>query len=421
MTQGNDLRIQVPKAARDLLNPARYLVLAGGRGSGKSHFFANLLVARCVRDKGIRALCVREVQKSIKESVKRLIEDKIISLGLSSQFDVLQNEIRTPGGGTISFTGMNQHNSESVKSFEAASICWIEEAQTLSSISLELIRPTIRMPGSQLWFSMNPRSPTDPVYDFFFGLKPPENAVIRRLLYSDNPWFPPELHEERIHDMSTNRDRYGHIWLGELEPTVVGAIWDRATLHTCRLQNVPPDIERIVVAVDPAVSAEAHSDEHGIVAAGRQGEKAYVLEDASLKGSPRQWAERAIQTYDKWDADAIVVERNQGGDMVKHTLHTVRPGVPVIEVVATRGKHVRAEPIAALYAAGRVHHVGTFDRLEDQYCQITAAGYEGEGSPDRADAAIWALTELLPPLMRKSHGDIDWDKSETSGRGWLGS
>ena len=126
-----------------------------------------------------------------------------------------------------------------------------------------------------------------------------------------------------------------------------------------------------------------------------------MLDDTSMKGSPRQWAERAIATFDKWSADAIVVERNQGGDMVKHTLKNVRPDLPVIEVVATRGKHVRAEPIAALYSMGRISHVGTFDKLEDQMCQMTAGGYEGNGSPDRCDALVWAITELMPSIVRK--------------------
>jgi phage terminase large subunit-like protein len=126
--------------------------------------------------------------------------------------------------------------------------------------------------------------------------------------------------------------------------------------------------------------------------------RGYVLDDTSTRGGPRHWAERAIATMDRWDADAIIVERNQGGDMVKHTLQSVRPTVNVLEVVATRGKHVRAEPIAALYSLDRVSHVGTFSKLEDQMCQMTAAGYEGAGSPDRVDALVWAMTELFPSV-----------------------
>jgi phage terminase large subunit-like protein len=126
-----------------------------------------------------------------------------------------------------------------------------------------------------------------------------------------------------------------------------------------------------------------------------------VLEDGSLRGSPQQWATRAVQLYDKWDADAIVVERNQGGDMCREVIRTVRPTIPIVEVVATRGKHVRAEPIAALYAAGRISHVGTFPVLENQLCLITSAGYEGDGSPDHADANIWLFSQLFPSIVNK--------------------
>lgn len=370
---------------------------------------------------GARGVCIREVQRDLKESAKLLIEDRLAEFGCSSQFDSLKSEIRTPGNGLIIFRGMNDYTADSIKSLEDFDWAWIEEAQTLSARSLELLRPTMRKSGSEMWFGWNPRNPSDPVDQFFRGLTPPHNAIVVRANYADNPWFPKELEDERQLDEKNNRDRYGHIWLGDYEPMVVGALWDRATLHACRIETVPTDLERIVVAVDPPISSEPGSDEAGIVGAGRRDQTAYVIKDSSLRGTPRQWAERAIQLFDELSADAIVVERNQGGDMVKHTLYTVRPGVPVIEVVATRGKHVRAEPIASLYPVGRVKHCGTFDRLEDQMCQTTAAGYEGKGSPDRLDAMVWALTELLPPLMRKSHGDIDWDKSETSGRGWLGS
>ncbi len=123
-----------------------------------------------------------------------------------------------------------------------------------------------------------------------------------------------------------------------------------------------------------------------------------MLNDVTTRGGPHQWAVCAIAAYDRYDADAIVIEINQGGDMVRHTLQTVRPNLPIIEVRATRGKHVRAEPIAALYTMGRISHVGVFPELEDQMCLMTAGGFEGEGSPDRVDALVWGLTELFPSL-----------------------
>ena len=403
------LEIQTPKAFAPFLQAKRYKAAFGGRGSGKSHFFAEDIVDTAIRRKGLRVVCVREVQKSLKESAKRLIEDKITLHGVWPLFGgkPRNDHIITPGGGVILFQGMQDHTAESIKSLEGFDIAWVEEAQTLSDLSLEFLRPTIRKPGSELWFSWNPRSATDAVDQFFRGLQPPDNAIIQRVNYDANPFFPPELEAERMHDKQAKRDRYAHIWLGEYEPMAIGAIWDRQTIHANRRRDLPK-LNRIVVAVDPAVSAEIGSDENGIVCAGiGEDNRGYVIDDASMKGTPRQWAERAIATYDRWDADAIVVERNQGGDMVKHTLKSVRPDVPVIEVVATRGKHVRAEPIAALYSMGRISHVGTFDKLEDQMCQMTAAGYEGNGSPDRCDALVWAITDLMPSIVRKDDAS-DW-------------
>lgn len=347
---------------------------------------------------GTRAVCVREIQKSLKESVKRLLEDKITALGVADRFEVLNTEIKAPGGGLIIFQGLQDHTSESIKSLEGFSIAWCEEAQALSARSLELLRPTIRSPGSEIWFSLNPRSAVDPVYALFFGEKPPPNSIIIRANWSDNPFFPAELEAERAFDRTAKPDRYGHIWEGDLEPVAVGAIWDRATLHQHRRADLP-GLARIVVAVDPAVSATPGSDEHGIVVVGVGHDgRGYVLDDATTRGTPHQWASRALAAMDRWSADSIVIERNQGGDMCKHTLHSVRPYVRVIEVTATRGKHVRAEPIAALYSLGRVSHVGSFTALEDQMCRMTAAGYEGDGSPDRVDALVWGLTELFPTV-----------------------
>lgn len=356
---------------------------------------------RCIERPGSRGVCIREVQKTLKESAKRLIEDKIEALGLGQHFDVLTSEIKTPGGGVILFQGMQDHTAESIKSLEGFDWAWVEEAQTLSSKSLELLRPTIRAPESELWFTWNPRNATDPVDQFFRGGSAPPNSVIVEANYYDNPFFPPELEQERAFDEEHKRERYGHIWLGHYEPVAIGAIWDRANLNQHRRKD-PAKLTRIVVGIDPAVSSDAGADEHGIVvcALGNDG-RGYVLDDYSLRGTPRQWAERAVAAFDRYEADAIVIEVNQGGEMCKATLQSVRKTLPVIEVRASRGKHVRAEPISALYSVGRVSHVGTFPELEDQMCRMTAKGFEGEGSPDRCDALVWAMTELFPQLVRE--------------------
>lgn len=393
------LDIQTPRVFVPLLKPARNKGAHGGRGSGKSFFFAGLAVDMHLAHQGRRTVCIREVQKSLKESAKLLIEDQISRMDVADHFNVRVDEIRTPGDGLIIFRGMQDYSAETIKSLEGFDCAWCEEAQTLSAKSLELLRPTIRRPNSELWFSWNRRSPSDPVDDFLIGQKP-ENSVVVKADWRDNPFFPDVLAAEREHDRAHNRHRYAHIWEGEYEPAVVGAIWDRTTINQYRISELP-ELERIVVGVDPAVSSDAGSDMHGIVVAGLAEKRGYVLEDASMRGNPRQWAVRAIAMYDKWEADAIVIEINQGGDMVRHTLQTVRPGIRVVEVRATKGKHVRAEPIAALYQTGQVSHAGTFPGLEDQMCATTASGYEGPGSPDAMDAAVWALTELFPRVVRR--------------------
>lgn len=400
------------------MRPSRYKALYGGRGSAKSHFFAEAMVGNAASNSGFRAVCIREVQKSLKESAKRLIEDKIEALNCSGRFDVLNDSIKTPGGGVIVFQGMQDHTAESIKSLEGFNVAWVEEAQTLSARSLEMLRPTIRAPGSELWFSWNPRSASDPVDSFFRGLSPPDNAIIRKINYDQNRFFPAELEEERVYDRQHNPDRYAHIWLGEYEPMAVGAIWDRQTLHEHRRAEAP-DLERILVAIDPAVSPESGSNEHGIIVGGLGADRrGYVLADYTMKGAPRQWADRALAAYDRYEADAIVIERNQGGDMCRAVIEAARPGVRIIEVTATRGKHVRAEPISALYHLGRVSHVGTFEELESQMCQMTAAGYEGEGSPDRCDALVWLMTELFPQVVAPKQQPMHAEPMGVGG--WMG-
>ena len=392
--------IKIPEAFESLFVPSRYKAYYGGRGSAKSHSFAVAAQVRAA-EAPLRILCAREVQKSIKDSVKQLLDDKIKAHDLQHLFTSMRDEIRGVNGSKFLFVGLQDMSIDQIKSFEGIDIVWVEEAQTISARSLEVLIPTIRKPCSELWFSWNPRHASDPVDSLFRGPNVPANSIISRVNYDDNPFFPKELDAERQFDRTAKAQRYGHIWLGDYEPIAIGAIWNRLSLHEGRRQDAP-QLGRVLVAVDPAVSAKPGSDEHGIIVGGLgEDQRGYILDDLSTRGVPSKWAERAIAGFDRYDADAIVIEVNQGGDMVRHTLESVRPGLPIIEVRASRGKHVRAEPIAALYALGRVSHVGTFPELEDQMCKMTAAGYEGEGSPDRCDAMVWLLSELFPDLTRK--------------------
>lgn len=207
------LRIQTPRVFVPLLVPARYKGAHGGRGSGKSHFFAEMLIERCLAEK-INAVCVREIQKSLAQSVKKLLEDKIEALGVGHLFEVQEALIKTPHGGMIIFQGMQNHTADSIKSLEGYDIAWVEEAQSLSQRSLDLLRPTIRKEGSELWFSWNPNQSTDPVDVLLRGDDLPPGAVVVQANYSDNPFLPDVLRDEMAYDRGRDPDKYAHIWMG---------------------------------------------------------------------------------------------------------------------------------------------------------------------------------------------------------------
>ncbi len=206
-------------------------------------------------------------------------------------------------------------------------------------------------------------------------------------------------------------ERYGGTRLGrqelagEILEDIPGALWNRESIDKGRLSEAPI-LDRVYVAVDPAVSNNEGSDEHGIVVVGMARDKdgyarGYVLEDGTIRGSPEDWARKAISLFRSWDADKIIAEKNQGGDMVLGTLKAVDRSVPVELVHATKGKAVRAEPISALYEQGRVHHVGEFDKLEDQMCLFSIDNLRSlsNGSPDRVDALVWGLTKLFDKIV----------------------
>ena len=395
-----------------LLGKARYKGAFGGRASGKSTFFAEMMIELCVEHSGLRCLCVREVQKSLKDSAKKLLEDRIDALKVPG-FKVLDDRIITPGNGHILFYGMKDHTADSVKSIEGVNVAWFEEAQTATETSLEVLGPTVRgthktFGDAELWYSWNPRHASDPIEQMLRGSVPPENAIVVKANYCDNPFYPEVLENDRLKDKKQKPDRYPHIWLGEYEPAAVGAIFNRTNIHENRREEAP-EMGRIVVALDPAVSSESGANENGIVVAGKgEDGRGYVLDDFTTHGPPKKWAERALAAYDLYDADAIIAEVNQGGDMVEHTIKALRPGVRVIKVRATKGKHVRAEPISALYDLNKISHVGSFPDLEGQMCQVTAQGYEGEGSPDRC-IAKGELVETINgpcPIEDISVGDM---------------
>lgn len=257
-----ELRLKTAEVFEPLLPPARDKVAHGGRGSGKSHFFAELLIEDCLAEpgdsggEGLRSVCIREVQKDLAQSSKLLLETKLGQLGLSEAdgFKVFRDVITTPGDGIVIFKGMNDYTADSIKSLEGFKRGWWEEAQGATQHSINLYRPTMRASGSQMWWSFNPRRKVDPVDRMFRGAEKPTGAVVVQANWRDNPWFTKELEQERLDCLRMNPDQYDHIWEGGYVSVVDGAYFAKV-LSEARAQG---RISR--VAPDPLMTLRAFVD-----------------------------------------------------------------------------------------------------------------------------------------------------------------
>lgn len=235
------MQAEFPDKLRFLFEPKRYKVARGGRGSGKSWGFARALLVLGAKTK-LRVICSREVQKSIKDSVHKLLSDQIQALGLESFYDVLTTEIRGKNGTEFLFAGLSDQTIDSIKSFEGADVCWVEEAQTVSERSWKILTPTIRKPSSEIWVTFNPDLDDDPTYVRFVA-NPPDDCISIEMNYVDNPWFPDVLEKERAGDQRRySTDEYENIWLGKCKAAVTGAIYAnevRDALESKRVTDVP--------------------------------------------------------------------------------------------------------------------------------------------------------------------------------------
>jgi phage terminase large subunit len=219
------MQVDFPEKLHFLLTEkSRYKGAKGGRGSAKSWSFARALLI-IGSSRKVRILCTREVQKSIKQSVHKLLKDQIESLGLGSFYQVLENEIRGANGTEFSFSGLSDQTVDSIKSFEGCDYVWVEEAQSVSKRSWSVLIPTVRKEDSEIWLSFNPELETDETYDRFITNKP-DNAIIVDMNYTDNKWFPDVLEKERLHAQATlPKAEYDNIWGGKCMPAVAGAIY----------------------------------------------------------------------------------------------------------------------------------------------------------------------------------------------------
>jgi phage terminase large subunit len=238
-----ELKLQLPEKLAGLYEPKRYKVMHGGRGGGKSHGVAEVLLDLGAR-RPLRILCAREIQKSMRDSVHRLLKDKIAKLGLQSFYEVLDSEIRGGNGTLILFAGLQSHTVDSIKSFEGVDIVWVEEAHGVSKKSWDVLTPTIRKEGSEIWMTLNPDLETEETYSRWIA-KPRGDTWVCQINWRDNPWFPRVLDDERRQSKLLDPDNYNNIWEGQPRRTAVGAIYAReveklyADRRVCRVSYDP--------------------------------------------------------------------------------------------------------------------------------------------------------------------------------------
>jgi phage terminase large subunit len=321
-----------PPAFAPLQVPARYKAVHGGRGSGKSHYFAEELVLRCW-EKKTRAVCIREVQHTIRDSVRQLLVDKIQEMRLGPSFEVLDHEIRGDNGSIIIFRGMQNYNAENIKSLEDFDLAWVEEAQTLSDHSLLLLRPTIRKEGSELWFSWNPRYDTDAVDKFFRGGYKRKGAIVVEANWQDNPWFPDVLMNDKTEDYEADPETSEHVWGGGYLIISEGSYYARllmAAEKESRVGNFPynPDLP-LITSWDIGVD-----DYTAIWFVQEDGFSAYVVDFFEVSGVGAEDIVRAglpELVPDKAGRIAGLTELGRAGDGFEYSKHLLPHDVMVRE------------------------------------------------------------------------------------------
>lgn len=366
-----------------------WLALAG-RGFGKTEAGAQWVRERV--ESGSRSIAlVAETQKDLEEvMVARLLKIHPPDMRPTVRYKPVR--VRWPNGAEA--LGYNGTEPDQLRGpeFDTA---WVDELAKYryARDTWDMLQFTMRYGDDPRVFVTTTPRPIDVIREIAGD---PSTYVTRGSTFDNAANLPASF-------LQKLKDRYEGTRLGrqELEAEILddlpGALWVRDWFD-CRRVSKPPDMQRIVVAIDPSGTSGASDDGDsiGIVVAGKGVDgRAYVLADRTCKLSPDGWGKRAVAAYHEFRADRIVAERNFGGAMVEHVIKTIDRNVSYKEVTASRGKVLRAEPVAALYEQGRVSHVGTMADLEDQMCLFGPDGFIGEGSPDRLDAAVWALTELM--------------------------
>ena len=379
-----------------------YYIYYGGRGGGKSEGIAQSLVILSTLKKH-RILCIREVQQSIQDSSKALIEKWIEQLGLQNLFIIRRDEIECINGSMFIFKGLKNSNAVNIKSISGITMTWVEEAEAISKKSWELLVPSVtRTHKPKIIVSFNPQFEDDIIYERFLVQTPPPSSFICKINYWDNPHFKKtNLEEQRKHDkFILPPSEYLYKWEGALLGHQESALWTKETLDKL-IYDIPyerSNYVQLIIAVDPAATSTTHSNEYGICVMGLTSSGLIdLIEDAGGVYTPHQFGLKVVELYDFYNADCSVVESNQGGEHVRQTLLTLKETMNYESVWSSSDKITRAMPVATLGAAGRIRHIeGGAKALERQLRLMTSRGYLGPkgSSPDRVDAYVWGVSFL---------------------------
>jgi PBSX family phage terminase large subunit len=375
----------------------RYWFITGGRGSAKSFHIAVFLL-NLTYEAGHVILFTRWTLVSAEISIIPEFLEKIELLGRQGDFDIKEGVItNTRTGSKILFKGIKTsagNQTANLKSIQGVTTWVLDEAEEVTSEDVfDKIDLSIRhksLPNRTI-IVMNPANNAHFLYRKFATAERTDTCYIHTTWQDNRTNLSDSFIAEAERTLRTNPKRYAHIFAGEWSDDASGMLWTKAHIERVRVDNAP-QLARIVVAIDPAVTSKPESDETGIVVVGKDNlSNAYVLEDLSGRYTPSQWASVAISACKRHGA-GIVAEVNQGGDMVTQVIRNIDPSVHIKQVRATKGKYSRAEPVFALYESNRVMHVGHFPVLEEQMLAFNPD--EGD-SPDRVDALVWGVSELI--------------------------
>ena len=405
-------------ALRQLVKDKTRILAYGGSRSGKTFEFCRAIAVLAFRYGGRYAI-FRRYFNAVRTSVFVDTFPKMMSLCFPSyhyETNKAASEIYFPhNGAEIDFVGLDDKaRVEKILGREFAAI-YFNECSEISFSSVEIATTRLaqkrldsrgRLLRNRLFYDCNPPGKNHWTYKMFIeGVHPVSRLKISntgsygviRINPHDNAENLPEGYIEQTLGNASERSKRRFLY-GEFSDENENALWKSSTMiDPFRVVDVPDDLERIVIGVDPAVTSSETSDHTGIVVCGKKTidgqDHFFVLEDDSLIAPPERWSAVVSNCFNGWFAELVVAEINQGGDLVESTLRNTAPNLPVKKVRATRGKIVRAEPISVLYSQGRVHHVGLFPELENEMTSYTG-DRTSEDSPDRLDALVWALTEL---------------------------